>query len=159
MQTDERTQQLTAAEKPPWYRNVRVLRIIVQVVIVGGVVAIAAFFIGNMITNMQRQGISLGFDYLSQPAEFTIGEDEEVSAATGGIEETEFGQPVVKLLQSRGAPRRAVRLDALELGAEFVEEQGADEFEDVLFRRVVCADLPAFLAVHDGLEERAEYGR
>ena len=46
----------------------------------------------------------------------------------------------------------------LKLGAEFVEEQGADEFEDVLFRRVVRADLPAFLAVHDGLEERAEHG-
>lgn len=72
MQTDERLPRLTAAEKPPWYRDVRVLRVIVQVVIVAGVVAIAAFFIGNMVTNMQRLGISLSFDYLTQPAEFTI---------------------------------------------------------------------------------------
>ena len=72
MQTDERLPQLTAVEKPPWYRDVRVLRVIIQVFIVGGVVAIAAFFIGNMITNMQRLGISLGLDYLTQPAEFTI---------------------------------------------------------------------------------------
>ncbi len=72
MQTDERLPQLTAVEKPRWYRDVRVLRVIIQVVIVGGVVAIAAFFIGNMIANMQRLGISLGLDYLTQPAEFTI---------------------------------------------------------------------------------------
>jgi general L-amino acid transport system permease protein len=72
VQTDERLPQLTAAEKPPWYRDVRVLRVIVQLVIVVGVVAIAAFFIGNMVTNMQRLGISLSFDYLTQPAEFTI---------------------------------------------------------------------------------------
>ena len=49
-------------------------------------------------------------------------------------------------------------LIALKLGAEVVEEQGADDFKDVLFRRVVRADLPAFLAVHHGLEERAEDG-
>ena len=65
----------------------------------------------------------------------------------------ELGQLVMKLLQSRGAAGGAVGLDAFELGAEFVEEQGADEFKDVLFRGVVRADLPTFFAIHDGLEQ------
>lgn len=72
MQTDEHSPNLKAADKPPWYRNIRVLRAVVQIGIVVTVVAIVVFFIGNMITNMRRQGLSLGFDYLSQPAEFTI---------------------------------------------------------------------------------------
>lgn len=72
MQTHERLPELEAAEKPPWYRDVRVLRVIVQVVIVATVVGIIAFFINNMVTNMNRQGISLSFDYLKQPAEFSI---------------------------------------------------------------------------------------
>src|ERR1022692_130883 len=62
----------------------------------------------------------------------------------------------MKLLETRGAAGGAVSLDALELGAEVVEEQGADDFEDVLLRRVVPANLAAFLAFHDCLEERAE---
>lgn len=71
MQTGELTEP-TAAEKPPWYRDVRVLRILVQIVILIVVIGIAAFLLGNMISNMRRQGITFGFDYLTQPAEFTI---------------------------------------------------------------------------------------
>ena len=51
-------------------------------------------------------------DFEFQLAEFAVGEDEEVAAAAGGIEETELGQLVVKLLQSRGAAGGAVGLDA-----------------------------------------------
>lgn len=72
MQTNEHVPELKAAEKPPWFRDIRVLRALVQVGIVVGVVAIIAFFIGNLVTNMRRQGINLGFGYLSQPAEFSI---------------------------------------------------------------------------------------
>ena len=97
-------------------------------------------------------------DFEFQLAQFAVGDDEEVAAAAGGIEEAELGQLVVELVQARGAAGGAVGLDGLELGAEVVEEQGADEFEDVLLRGVVRADLAAFLAVHDRLEERAEDG-
>lgn len=72
MQTHERLPELEAPEKPPWYRDVRVLRVIVQVAIVAVVVGIVSYFISNMVTNMNRQGISLSFDYLTQPAEFSI---------------------------------------------------------------------------------------
>ncbi len=72
MQTNERVPELEAAGKPSWFRDIRVLRAIAQVGIVVAVVAVVAFFIGNMVTNMRRQGINIGFDYLSQPAEFSI---------------------------------------------------------------------------------------
>src|ERR1019366_7418907 len=102
--------------------------------------------------------VKLEQDFELQLAQLAVGDDEEVAAAAGRIEEADFGQLVVKLVQARGAAGGAVGLDALELGAEVVEEQGADDFEDVLLRRVVPADAPAFLAVHNRLEERAEDG-
>ena len=40
-------------------------------------------------------------DFEFQLAEFAVGEDQEVAAAAGGIEETELGQLVVKFLQPR----------------------------------------------------------
>ncbi len=46
----------------------------------------------------------------------------------------------------------------LELGAKFVEEQRADDFEDVALAGVVRPNLPALFVVHDGLKERAENG-
>ena len=51
-----------------------------------------------------------------------------------------------------------VLADALELGPEVVQKQGADDFEDVALAGVVAADLTAFARLHDGLEERAENG-
>lgn len=62
----------SAMEKPPWYRDVRIIRVLVQVGIVVAVVAILAYLLGNVVTNMDRQGQTLGFSYLSQPAEFSI---------------------------------------------------------------------------------------
>jgi len=61
-------------------------------------------------------------------------------------------------LQARWPASGPVGFEGLKLGAEIVEEQGADEFEDVFLGGVVRADLAAFLAVHDGLEQRAEDG-
>ena len=93
-----------------------------------------------------------------QRAEFAVGDDKEVAAAAGRVEEAELGQLVLKFGEARGAARGAVGFDALEFGAEIVEEKRADEFEDVLLRRVVRANLAAFLGVHDRLKERTEDG-
>lgn len=71
MQTGE-LRELTTSEKPPWYRDARVLRIVVQVVILLVAIGITAFLLGNMVANMRRQGITLSFDYLTQPLEYTI---------------------------------------------------------------------------------------
>ena len=47
--------------------------------------------------------------------------------------------------------------DCAELGAEGVEEERADELEDVLLARVVGAEVVARGLVHHALEHRAEY--
>ena len=69
---EERPAAVGGNHRPPWYRDVRTLRIVIQVALVAGVAGILAFLVGNMFTNMNRQGISTGFDFLEQPAEFTI---------------------------------------------------------------------------------------
>ena len=51
-----------------------------------------------------------------------------------------------------------VNLCRRNFGAEFVEEQRADDFEDVALASVMRANLAALFVVHDGLKERAEDG-
>lgn len=88
-----------------------------------------------------------------EKAEFAVGDDEEVAAAAGGVEEFEGGEFVVK-----GGEFFLFRFDGFEFGAEVIEEEGADDFQDVAFGGVVGADLAAFLGLHGGLEEGAEDG-
>lgn len=52
----------------------------------------------------------------------------------------------------------AVAAGLLAFGAEVVEEEGADDLEDVGLGGVVRADLAAGAGFHDALEERAEDG-
>ena len=72
LSTRQSPQARDGQQKPPWHRDVRTVRILIQLVLVVGVVAILAFFLGNMITNMQRQNIGTDFGYLGQSAEFSI---------------------------------------------------------------------------------------
>ncbi len=88
-----------------------------------------------------------------EEAEFAVGDDEEVAAAAGGVEEFEGGEFVVE-----GGEFSGLGFDGFEFGAEVVEEEGADELHDVAFGGVVGADLTAFLGLHGGLEELAEDG-
>ena len=88
-----------------------------------------------------------------QQAQFAVADDEEVAAAAGGVEEGERAQLLVKVEQAV-----AVALGLVEFGAQFIEEQRADELEDVLFTRVVRAQVAACLGVHDALEQAAEDG-
>ena len=96
-------------------------------------------------------------DFEFEQAQFAVGDDEEVAAAAGGVEECELAEFLVKVLQAR-LRRGAVVFDAFEFGAQVVEEQGADDFEDVALAGVVRADLAPLLGLHHGLKERAEDG-
>ena len=51
-----------------------------------------------------------------------------------------------------------VLANALELGPEVVQEEGAGDFEDVALACVVAADLAALAWLHDRLKERSENG-
>ncbi len=53
--------------KPPLWRDVRVLRIIAQVLLVGGVLVLLWWLASNFITNFQAGGLPTGFDFLNQP--------------------------------------------------------------------------------------------
>ncbi len=72
MDTGERATEGERQQKPPWYRNVRMLRFLIQALLLVGAAAILAVLLGNMLNNMRRQGISTGFGYLSQSAETSI---------------------------------------------------------------------------------------
>jgi len=58
--------------RPPPWRDVRMLRLLFQIVVVGGVVVIGLWLFGNLATNLDRQGIRTDFDYLDRSAGFAI---------------------------------------------------------------------------------------
>jgi len=88
-------------------------------------------------------------------AEFAVGDDEEVAAAAGGVEEAEGGEFFVELGEAFLAG--GARLFAFgELGFEVVEEKGVYEFADVFFAGVVGTFCAAFGGFHHALEERTE---
>ncbi len=60
------------AARPPLWRDVRVVRLVLQLVFAVAVVAAIAFLYSNLIENLTRQGIRTDFGYLDQPAGFQI---------------------------------------------------------------------------------------
>ena len=63
--------------RQPFYRNVGFLRVIGQIGAILVVVLILAWLINNLITNMNRLGISTSFDFLFGPTNFQIPYHEE----------------------------------------------------------------------------------
>jgi general L-amino acid transport system permease protein len=68
----------TVAGEPTvvWYRNVRILRIVGQLVAVGVVVGILGWLFNNLITNLARQNINTDFGFLNRPTNFQISFDQ-----------------------------------------------------------------------------------
>jgi general L-amino acid transport system permease protein len=61
-----------SASRPPPWRDVRVLRVVVQVVVLAVVVSAVLWLYGNLTTNLRRLGLDTGFGFLDQPAGFTV---------------------------------------------------------------------------------------
>ena len=61
------------AAVPPW-RNVRVLRLVLQVVVLLGTAAVIGFLARNVADAMSARGLSFGYGFLDQRAGFEIGE-------------------------------------------------------------------------------------
>jgi len=57
-----------------WLRNVRVLQILAQVVFVLLLALAAGYFYANVSTNLSRRGLTVGYDFITNPASFDIGE-------------------------------------------------------------------------------------
>ena len=58
--------------RPPIWRDVRYLRIALQLVVVAIVAALGLWLYGNVQTNAESTGIPLSFDYLDQPSDITV---------------------------------------------------------------------------------------
>src|SRR5437763_1019041 len=66
------------SDRPPLWRDIRVLRVIGQVAFLIVVILLFTWLLGNTREGLKRAGLSLGFDFLSSPSSFQI--DEGLSA-------------------------------------------------------------------------------
>ena len=58
--------------RPPPWRDVRVLRVLLQIVFVALVIAFVWYLYSNLVSNSRRVGLSLNFNFLDQPARVDI---------------------------------------------------------------------------------------
>jgi len=70
------TAEQVRGSRPPLWRDVRVLRLVFQVVVVGAVVGLVLWLYGNLTTNLSRQNIRTDFGYLDQSAGFAIADSD-----------------------------------------------------------------------------------
>ncbi|MDM8529077.1 ABC transporter permease subunit [Anaerolineales bacterium HSG24] len=66
--------------KIPFWRDIRILAIIAQSIFMAAVLAGFAWLISNFLANAERQGLSIGFDFLRITAGFDIAEGIDYSA-------------------------------------------------------------------------------
>jgi general L-amino acid transport system permease protein len=60
-------------DKVPFWRNTRVLQVIGQIFVLIIVIGAIAFLGNNLVNNFRRLNLTFGFDFLSRPASFGIG--------------------------------------------------------------------------------------
>ncbi len=72
MTTELREPEQLDIARPPFYRDVRVIRVVSQVVAVGAALGVAAWLVNNLFTNMNDLGISTSFDFLGRPTNTEI---------------------------------------------------------------------------------------
>ena len=106
-----------------------------------------------------RHGAKLSKDVDLKQAQFPIGDDEEVAAAAGRVEESQLAQLLLESQQIDAAAVVPTGLQAREFGTQVVQEQRLDDLQDVLFGGVVGALGAALRRLHDRLEQRPEDGR
>jgi general L-amino acid transport system permease protein len=60
--------------RPPWWRNERILKVLLQVAFVVAVLLVFGILAQNLLASLRRLGISLGFRFLGNSANFGITE-------------------------------------------------------------------------------------
>jgi general L-amino acid transport system permease protein len=67
-----------ASPAPPaagsWFGDPQVRGIAFQILVLGGVIGLGWFLLGNALDNLERQSIATGFGFMTRPASFAIGE-------------------------------------------------------------------------------------
>ena len=104
-----------------------------------GDVAFAAFF------------TALFVDLVFNLAHFAVGDDEKVATAAGGVKHADAGKAFAQVEQFDFVAARVG-----EFGADVVEEERVEHFEDVGHAGVVHAQLAALFVVGHGLNHGAE---
>ncbi|HUW03736.1 MAG TPA: ABC transporter permease subunit [Acidimicrobiales bacterium] len=66
------TPEVSTPDRPPFYRDVRVVRWIFQITIVVAVGYVIYWLYDNAITNLEASGLPTGFDFLDKQARFAI---------------------------------------------------------------------------------------
>lgn len=64
--------EIVPPPKPPFYADVRVLRWVFQIVVVGAVVAVLSWLWNNAITSLEAANLPTGFNFLDRKARFAI---------------------------------------------------------------------------------------
>jgi general L-amino acid transport system permease protein len=67
-------------ERPPFWRDIRVLRVAIQVVFAAAVLALLWYLVNNLIGNMRAHGMRTDFGFLERPAGFRLGAGTEFNA-------------------------------------------------------------------------------
>lgn len=72
--------ELTAQRRPPLWRDVRVLRVAIQIAFVVAVAALVWYLVVNLVGNMRAQGMRTDIGFLDRPAGFALGGGVEFSS-------------------------------------------------------------------------------
>lgn len=75
------TQERREVARPPFWRDIRVLRVVGQVVAVVAVFFFIRWLYGNLVASFDRLGIALNFDFLTSRTGFAIPYDSEFEAS------------------------------------------------------------------------------
>lgn len=70
------TENRNAVARPPFWRDIRVIRVVGQIVAVVFVFFLLRYFYSNLLDNFDRLGISTSFEFLRSPTNFRIPYDE-----------------------------------------------------------------------------------
>ena len=96
--------------------------------------------LGELVDGVERHfvlcAVQFEEDFEFEFAEFPVGDDEEVAAAAGRIEEAEFAEFVLKLLEARGTAGGLVGFDGFKFLPEIVETSCAMSETEIVSSKV-----------------------
>ena len=81
---DQPTTGFDVGGKPPFYRDVTVVKWLTQVVVLAVLIFVTWFLAREAGDNLRAKGLTSGFEFLAQPAGFNVSEGIDTEPATGG---------------------------------------------------------------------------
>lgn len=81
---DQPTTSFDVGGKPPFYRDVTVVKWLIQVTVLAALIFVTVFLAREAGDNLRAKGITSGFEFLSQPAGFDVSEGIDKQPDTGG---------------------------------------------------------------------------